>query len=120
MHEIFGGPLEASISVRDRINKGEIAWTYYGVHVWSFHSTCALSGTEAFRWGVTGEVDARAKVKQLAKAGVNVIKLIDRDQMTLAEVTAVVDEAPKNKLKVVAIRTGRKKSVGLKNRRALL
>jgi imidazolonepropionase-like amidohydrolase len=30
-----------------------------------------------------------------------VIKLIDQDQMTLAEVTAVVDEAHKNKLKVV-------------------
>lgn len=96
----LGGPLEASISVRDRINKGELPGpTMYMSGPFVQHAP--YPGTEAFRWGVTGEADARAKVKQLAKAGVNVIKLIDQDQMTLAEVTAVVDEAHKNKLKVV-------------------
>lgn len=97
----LGGPLDASLSVRDRINKGEIPGpTMYMSGPFIQHAP--YPGTEAFRWGVTGEADARAKVKQLAKAGVNCIKLIDQDQMTLQEVNAVVDEAHKNGLKVVA------------------
>lgn len=96
----LGGPLDASISVRDRINKGEIPGpTMYMSGPFIQHEP--YPGTEAFRWGVKGEADARAKVQQLVKAGVNVIKLIDQDQMTQAELTAVVDEAHKNKLKVV-------------------
>jgi len=90
----LGGPLEASIAVRDRINKGEIPGpTMYMSGPFIQHAP--YPGTEAFRWGLTGEADARAKVKQLAKAGVNCIKLIDQDQMTLQEVMAVVDEAHK-------------------------
>jgi imidazolonepropionase-like amidohydrolase len=96
----LGGPLEASISVRDRINKGEIPGpTMYMSGPFIQHAP--YPGTEAFRWGVTGEADARAKVKQLVKAGVNCIKLIDQDQMTTQEVAAIVDEAHKNGLKVV-------------------
>jgi imidazolonepropionase-like amidohydrolase len=97
----LGGPLEASISVRDRINKGELPGpTMYMSGPFIQHAP--YPNTEAFRWGVTGEADARAKVKQLAKAGVNIIKLIDQDEMTEAEYMAIVDEAHKNKLKVVA------------------
>jgi imidazolonepropionase-like amidohydrolase len=59
-------------------------------------------GTEDFRWGVSGEADARAKVAKLADAGVNCIKLIDQDQMTMAEVRAVVNEAHRRGLPVVA------------------
>jgi imidazolonepropionase-like amidohydrolase len=96
----LGGPLEASISVRDRINKGEIPGpTMYMSGPFIQHE--AYKGTEAFRWGVKGEADARAKVQQLVKAKVNCIKLIDQDQMTMEEVKAVVDEAHKNGLKVV-------------------
>ena len=96
----LGGPLEASLSVRDRINKGEIPGpTMYMSGPFIQHEP--YPGTEAFRWGVKGPVDARAKVQQLVKAGVNCIKLIDQDQMTMEEVMAVVDEAHKNKLKVV-------------------
>jgi imidazolonepropionase-like amidohydrolase len=51
---------------------------------------------------VKGPEDARAKVSLLANAGVDCIKLIDQDQMTMEEVNAVVQEAHKNKLKVVA------------------
>ena len=36
-------------------------------------------GTELFRWGVNGEKDARNKIKILANAGVDLIKLIDQD-----------------------------------------
>jgi imidazolonepropionase-like amidohydrolase len=59
-------------------------------------------GTEKFRWGINGAVDARAKVDKLAKAGVNCIKLIDHDEMTLEEAKAIVDQAHKYKLPVVA------------------
>jgi len=59
-------------------------------------------GTEMSRWGVDSPEDGRRKVRKLATAGVDVIKLIDHDQMTMNELRAVVDEAHKNKLKVVA------------------
>ena len=49
-----------------------------------------------------GAADGRAKVKKMADAGVNIIKLIDQDQMTMEEVKAVVDEAHAHKLPVVA------------------
>lgn len=97
----LGAPLEASISVRDRINKGEIPGpTMYMSGPFIQHEP--YPGTAEFRWGVKGEADARAKIQRLAKAGVNCIKLIDQDEMTDAEYMAVVDEAHKNKLKVVA------------------
>jgi imidazolonepropionase-like amidohydrolase len=97
----LGGPLGPSISVRDRINKGEIPGpTMYMSGPFIQHE--AYPGTAEFRWGVKGAEDARAKVRLLAKAGVNCIKLIDQDEMTEAEYMAVVDEAHKNKLKVVA------------------
>jgi imidazolonepropionase-like amidohydrolase len=97
----LGAPLEESIRVRDAINAGKIPGpTMYMSGPFIQHEP--YPGTEAFRWGVKGAADARAKVDKLAKAGVNVIKLIDQDQMTMEEVQAVVDEAHKNKLPVVA------------------
>jgi imidazolonepropionase-like amidohydrolase len=97
----LGAPLEESISVRDRINKGEIPGpTMYMSG--PFIQKKPYPGTEKFRWGVNGEKDGRAKVKKLADAGVDCIKLIDQDQMTMEEVLAIVDEAHKNGLKVVA------------------
>ena len=96
----LGGPLEASINVRDRINKGAIPGpTLYVSGPFIQHAP--YPGTELFRWGVTGAADARAKVKKLADAGVNCIKLIDQDQMTAEEVRAVVDEAHARGLMVV-------------------
>lgn len=97
----LGAPLQASISVRERINKGEIPGpTMYMSG--PFIQKKPYPGTEAFRWGVNGDKDARLKVQQLAKAGVDCIKLIDQDEMTEAEYLAVVDEAHKNNLRVVA------------------
>lgn len=96
----LGGPLEESIAVRDAINSGKIEGpTMYVSGPFIQHE--AYPGTEQFRWGVKGPDDARAKVARLAKAGVDCIKLIDQDQMTMEEVYAVVDEAHKHKLKVV-------------------
>ena len=97
----LGGPLEASIAVRERIKKGDIPGpTLYVAGPFIQHEP--YPGTEYVRWGVKGADDARAKVRTLAEAGVDVIKLIDQDQMTMEEVQAVVDEAHKHKLPVVA------------------
>jgi len=97
----LGGPLKASVAVRERIRKGEIPGpTLYISGPFIQHEP--YPGTEYVRWGVNGVDDARAKVTTLADAGVDVIKLIDQDQMTMGEVQAVVDEAHKRKLPVVA------------------
>jgi imidazolonepropionase-like amidohydrolase len=97
----LGAPLEDIISVRDAINTGKMDGpTLYVSGPFIQHES--YPGTEQFRWGVKGVADARAKVQLLAKAGVDCIKLIDQDQMTMEEVMAVVDEAHKHKLKVVA------------------
>src|SRR5215813_11795643 len=97
----LGAPLKPILAVRDRIKKGELPGpTLYVSGPFIQHEP--YPGTEYFRWGVKGADDARAKVRTLAEAGVNEIKLIDQDQMTMDEVLAVVDEARKFKLTVVA------------------
>jgi len=97
----LGAPLAPSIAVRDAINAGRIPGpTLYVSGPFIQHRP--YPGTEAFRWGVNGVDDAKAKVRRLAEAGVNCIKLIDQDEMTLVEVRAVVDEAHRLGLPVVA------------------
>jgi imidazolonepropionase-like amidohydrolase len=97
----MGAPLEDSIAVRDAINRGDIPGpTMYMSGPFVQHRP--YPGTKAFRWGVEGVADARAKVQRLADAGVDFIKLIDQDQMTEEEVLAVVDEAHQHGLKVAA------------------
>src|SRR5262249_49370042 len=97
----LGGPLKESIEVRDAVNAGKIPGpTLYVSGPFIQHEP--YPGTEYFRWGVKGADDARAKVRKLSEAGVNVIKLIDQDQMVMDEVGAVVDEAHKHRLPVVA------------------
>jgi imidazolonepropionase-like amidohydrolase len=97
----LGAPLDDTINVRDRLNSGEIPGPRM---FWSgpFIQKASYPGTEIYRWGVDGPKDARAKVKQLADAGMDVIKLIDQDLMTLEEAQAVVDEAHKHGMNVVA------------------
>src|SRR6185295_11541143 len=97
----LGAPLDDILFIRESIKKGEIPGpTLYVSGPFLQHEP--YPGTELFRWGIKGEADARAKVKRLADAGVDVIKLIDQDQMTMGEVRAVVDEAHKRGLPVVA------------------
>jgi imidazolonepropionase-like amidohydrolase len=97
----LGGPLEASLSVRDRINAGKLPGPTLYVSG-PFIQKKPYPGTELFRWGVTGRDDARAKVEKLADAGVNVVKLIDQDEMMMDELTAVVQEAHQRGLPVIA------------------
>ena len=97
----LGGPLGASVAVRDAINTGKIPGpTLYVSGPFIQHEP--YPGTADFRWGVKGEADAREKVRRLVRGSVNVIKLIDQDQMTMEEVRAVVDEAHKANLQVIA------------------
>lgn len=97
----LGAPLNEIIGVRDAINKGQIPGpTMYVSGPFLQHEP--YPGTDYYRWGINGVADARAKVKKLADAGVDCIKLIDQDQMTLEEAKAVVDEAHKRNLTVVA------------------
>jgi imidazolonepropionase-like amidohydrolase len=97
----LGGPLQASIRTRETINAGKIPGPNLYVSG-PFLQKKPYPGTEAFRWGVDGEKDARLKVKKLAQAGVDCIKLIDQDQMSKEEIRAIVEEAHSNDLKVVA------------------
>jgi imidazolonepropionase-like amidohydrolase len=88
----LGAPLEASLHVRDRINSGALSGaTLYVSGPFIQHEP--YPNTEAYRWGVKGPEDARAKVKTITDAGVDVVKLIDQDQMTLDEMRAVVETA---------------------------
>lgn len=97
----LGAPLDDVLAIRDGINTGKLPGpTLYVSGPFIQHEP--YPGTEAFRWGVKGAADARAKVKRLADAGVDLIKLIDQDQMTMEEVKAVVDEAHAHHLPVVA------------------
>ena len=97
----LGGPLEASINVRDAIHRGDIPGpTIYVSGPFIQHAP--YPGTEKYRWGVEGPEDARNKVRTLVEAGVDVIKLIDQDEMTMEEVQAVVDEAHRHGKTVVA------------------
>lgn len=97
----LGAPLKASINVRDKINRGEIPGPTIYVSG-PFIQKAPYPGTEEFRWGINGPQDARAKVKKLIDAGVDVIKLIDHDEMTFEEAKAVVDEAHKYGKPVIA------------------
>src|SRR5260370_38999379 len=95
----LGAPLEAITTVRDRINRGEIPGpTLYVAGPFIQHEP--YPGEELYRWGVKGAADARAEVKKIADAGVNIIKMIDQDEMQLEEAKAAVDEAHDDKLRV--------------------
>jgi imidazolonepropionase-like amidohydrolase len=97
----LGAPLEDSISVKNRIANGEIPGPRLFVSG-PFLQHKAYPGTEAFRWGISSVKDAEQKVDKLAKAGVDMVKLIDHDKMSLQEAQAIVDRAHKHGLKVVA------------------
>jgi len=87
-----GAPLEDSIAVRDRIARGEIPGPRVFVSG-PFLQKKAPPLEAEFRWEVHGAEDARAKTQKLIDAGVDLIKVIDQDQMTLEELKAIVDTA---------------------------
>lgn len=96
----LGAPLDESVSIKQRVESGEIPGPRLFVSG-PFIQHEPYPGTENYRWGVNGERDARAKVRRLHEAGMDVIKMVDQDEMTRAEAIAVVDEAHKLGMKVV-------------------
>jgi imidazolonepropionase-like amidohydrolase len=97
----LGAPLKESIDIKTKIAKGEIPGPRLYVSG-PFIQHQPYPGTEAFRWGVDNPVEAKRKVNMLADAGVDIIKLIDQDMMSLETSQAVVDQAHKRNLIVVA------------------
>lgn len=101
----LGARLEDILPVRERIARGEIP----GPRVFASGPFLQRAPYEEyekeFRWGIDpkmGAADARAKTQKLVDAGVDFIKLIDQDQLTDAEVAAIVDTAHRGGKKVVA------------------
>ena len=98
----LGAPLEDILAVKRRIERGEIPGPRLYVSG-PFIQHRPYAEYEAFvRWGVDGPEDARSKVQRVVDAGVDVVKLIDQDQLTEAEVAAVVETAHKAGRPVVA------------------
>lgn len=96
-----GAPLEDILAVRDRIARGDIP----GPRVFAsgpFLQKKAPPFEAEFRWEVHGAEDARAKTQKLIDAGVDLIKVIDQDQMTLEELKAIVETAHAGGRHVVA------------------
>jgi imidazolonepropionase-like amidohydrolase len=98
----LGAPLEDSLVVRQRIEKGEIPGPRLFVSGPFIQHAPYFEYEKEFRWGVSGAADGRAKTQKLVDAGVDVIKLIDQDQMTEEEVQAVIETAHKGGKPVVA------------------
>ncbi len=97
----LGAPLAASASVKRRIEEGEIPGPrLFTSGPFLQHEVEAWEAT--YRWAVKGPEDARAKVRRLAEAGMEIVKLIDQDKMTLEESRAIVEEAHARGMKVVA------------------
>ena len=89
----LGAPLDDILEVRRRIEKGMIAGPRLFVSGPFIQHAPYFEYEKFVRWGVDGPDDAKAKVQKLIDAGVDFIKLIDQDQMSDAEVAAVVQTA---------------------------
>ena len=94
-------PTDAILNVKQRISSGDMAGpTLYVSGALLEHQP--PPGVASFRWPVSGPADARAKVAELSRRGVDIIKLLCVPQMSVAEATAVVVEAHARGLKVAA------------------
>src|SRR5438105_210165 len=97
----LGAPLDDIITVKKRIERGEIPGPRMFV-AGPFLQPTSPPLEAKFRWAVNGPEDARKKVDIVADAGADIIKMIDQDQMTQEEVNAIVDEAHKRGKTVAA------------------
>ncbi len=98
----LGARLDDILAVKRRIAAGEIPGPRLFVSGPFIQHEAYEEYEKPFRWGVNGADDARQKVQRIIDAGVDFVKLIDQDQMTDAEVAAVVETAHKNGKVVVA------------------
>ncbi|WP_428410636.1 amidohydrolase family protein [Hyphococcus sp.] len=97
----LGAPLEASKSLKERAARGEIPAPRLFMSG-PFLQAEVDDWEKGYRWAVTSAGDARAKVRTLDEAGMDIVKLIDQDKMPKGVAAAIVDEAHKRGMKVVA------------------
>ena len=98
----LGAPLADSQSLKARIESGEIPGPRMFMSGPFLQAEVNDPATAPFRWPVESVSDARKKVRTLAEANMDIVKLIDQDQMPLEVAQAIVDEAHKQGMKVVA------------------
>ena len=98
----LGAPPKDILEVKRRIAAGEIPGPRMFVSGPFLQHAPYEEYEKEFRWGVSGADDAKAKVEQVVQMGVDVIKLIDQDQMTDAEIRAIVETAHRLGKPVVA------------------
>lgn len=97
----LGAPLAESISIKKRIESGEIPGPRLFVSG-PFLQAKVDAWEASYRWPVRSAAEGRARVKQLADAGMDIVKLIDQDDMPKEAARAIVDEAHRRGMKVVA------------------
>ncbi len=98
----LGANPDEILEVRRQIEAGEIPGPRLFVSG-PFLQVAPYEDYEApYRWGITSELQARQTVQQLARRGIDTIKLIDQDQMDEGVVAAIVETAHAEGLPVVA------------------
>jgi imidazolonepropionase-like amidohydrolase len=96
----LGAPLDAVMAVKKRIASGELPGPTVYVA-----GPVLMNGAPSYfthTISVTTDADARAKVRQLITAGVDVIKMANMDQMPPAAPPAIVAESHARGIKVTA------------------
>lgn len=97
----LGAPLEASRSVKERVESGDIP----GPRLYMsgpFLQADVEEWQKGYRWPVRSVGDARQKVRTLSEAGMDIVKLVDQDKLPRNVAQAIVDEAHAQGMKVVA------------------
>lgn len=97
----LGAPLEESLWIKREVESGRLPGPRLFVSGPFLQKT--TGPTQAFfRWTVNGVEDARAKVRELAEAGVDLIKVIQADRFTPEERMAIREEAGRAGLHIAA------------------
>lgn len=97
----LGAPLEDTQIIKAKLAKNEIP----GPSLYAsgpFLQWQVRDWEKSYRWAVKDKSDAVKKVNQLADAGMDIVKLIDQDDMPREVAAAIVQQAHKRGMKVVA------------------
>lgn len=98
-----GAELDSILEFKRRVERGQVPGPRLFVSGPFLQVAETISDYEKdFRWPVRDVTDARAKVRKLVEAGVDLIKLIDQDRMPQEVVNAIVDEAHRHGRHVTA------------------
>ncbi len=96
----MGAPLTMILGMKKRIASGAITGpTLYAAGPQVAHDS---PEGQTFRLAVSGVADAHAKIKELAAAGVDLIKVTDQETLSAEEMSAIVEEAHAHNLRVAA------------------